>query len=207
MAKNINYECFKKSLKQWSMLILKSLKSHLWFANALRDLLKFSPHVSLIESCKLTVKHWTPSFIMYHIIWREITIHCDPYGTRRLHRKSGKWQTVTWAGTLWGPAGGRERALGSHICLSDLWKFCVNERTDWWKIHLLPVSLCWKSMLKATLLALQQDHLPHSPWWILFGAWGWEPWVLAVYGDRSEGGWVEEEMDRQVLQIISHQIL
>lgn len=80
----------------------------------------------------------------------------------------------------------------SRICLSDLWKSCVNRWTDWWKIHLLPVSLCRKSMLKATLLALQQGHLPHSPWWMLFGAWGWEPWVRAVYRDRSEGGWGEE---------------
>ena len=78
------------------------------------------------------------------------------------------------------------------ISASDLWKSCVNKWTDPWKIHLLPVSLCWKSMLKATLLALQQAHSPHSPCWMLFGAWGWEPWVLAVYRDKSEEGWWED---------------
>lgn len=94
------------------------------------------------------------------------------------------------------------------ISTSDWWESCVNKWRVPWEIHHPPVSLCWKSMLKATLLAPRQGHLPHSPWWMLFGAWGWEPWVIAVYRDKSEEGWWEEtknnngdgRRDGQILQ-------
>ena len=125
--------------------------------------LNFSQHVSLIESCKLT-SHTLNTQLHYKSLYLERNNHSfavymekeDFVGNRgsiRLRHEQERFEHQLEA----------ERALGSHICFSALWTPSVNKRMGWWKIHLLPVSLCRKSMLKATLLALQQGHLPHSP--------------------------------------------
>lgn len=93
------------------------------------------------------------------------------------------YQTVTWAGLLWAPAGGREGPCFPYLHRSLIYESLVSINR---LVKNAPSAL--KVHVKSHFVASAAGSFAAQSLWMLFAAWGWEPRVLAVYRDGAGEG-------------------